>query len=539
MKKNLLFILLLFIGQVNAQICFGTATSFTAGSHPGSIIHADFNGDGNTDVASTNYSSNNISILFGTGTGSFGSATNFSVGTNPCSITSADFNGDGKVDLAVVNRWSNNISILLGSGNGSFGSTTNYTVGTTPFGIVSADFNADGKIDLAVANANSNNVSVLLGTGTGSFGSITNFTVGTGPYSIIEADLNGDGKIDLATANNTSNNISVLLSTGAGSFGTATNFSAGSSPNSLTVADFNGDSKLDLAVGNGVTAFMGSVLLGTGTGGFLAPSSFTIGGPSPSDVVSADFDGDNKADIATTNSTLSVLSGNGSGSFSPTTDFTVSSSPSGVTCADFNNDGKIDFATANPSSGDISILLNCTPTPTCVASVTDSLFNISPLNWGILPHYSSQVTNAIWHWGDGSSTNGLYPSHTYTAAGRYSICAIVYTSCGDSANTCRNDSIYRIANSASMVQVNILQNTSGISFSQTINNPALYPNPATNQITIKSVTELGLIKIFNSLGEISFEMKSKNTIEQINLNELPRGIYIIFVQGKYSKLFKD
>ena len=51
---------------------------------------------------------------------SFSTAVNYSVGTNPNALTSADFNGDGKTDLAVANSTSNDLSILLGSGTGTF-----------------------------------------------------------------------------------------------------------------------------------------------------------------------------------------------------------------------------------------------------------------------------------------------------------------------------------------------------------------------------------------------------------------------------------
>ena len=60
-----------------------------------------------------NASSNNVSVLLGTSTGSFESATNFAVGITPFSVAIGDFNGDGKPDLAVANQSSNNVSILI------------------------------------------------------------------------------------------------------------------------------------------------------------------------------------------------------------------------------------------------------------------------------------------------------------------------------------------------------------------------------------------------------------------------------------------
>ncbi len=104
MKKLLFILSLACFGRTSAQVCFNPFVDYLVGSYPNGIISADFNGDGNPDLAISNGTSNNISILLGTGgTGSFGTATNFPVnGTNP-SLVSADFNGDGNVDIATAN----------------------------------------------------------------------------------------------------------------------------------------------------------------------------------------------------------------------------------------------------------------------------------------------------------------------------------------------------------------------------------------------------------------------------------------------------
>ena len=82
----------------------------------------------------------------------FTTPTNFAVGSTPLFVAVGDFNGDGRLDLAVANFSSNSVSILLGTGSGSFGAATNFTVGTNPYSIAAGDFNGDGKLDLAVAN---------------------------------------------------------------------------------------------------------------------------------------------------------------------------------------------------------------------------------------------------------------------------------------------------------------------------------------------------------------------------------------------------
>ena len=346
---------------------------FGAGTNPVSVTVGDFNGDGKTDLVTANETSNNVSVLLGTGVGSFGGATNFAAGTNPYSVAVGDFNGDGKADLATANIGSNNVSVLLGTGMGSFGTAINFAVGTNPFSVTVGDFNGDGKADLATANKTSSDVSVRLGTGTGSFGTATNFAVGTNPVSVIVGDLNGDGKADLVTANETSDNLSVLLGTGVGSFDGATNFAVGTRPFSVTLGDFNGDSKVDLATANNGSSNV-SVLLGNGSGSFGSATNFSFG-TGPISVTTEDFDGDGRPDLAVANissNNVSIRLGTGTGNFGSATNFAVGTNPYSVTVGDFNDDGKPDLATANFSSNNVSVLLNASSFANLAASVDGS-----------------------------------------------------------------------------------------------------------------------------------------------------------------------
>ena len=112
-------------------------------------------------------------MFVGDGNGTFKAGIKYAMDTYPSSMVVADFNGDGELDLAMtgapsVNFPSNVISLLLGNGDGTFGSLTTpfaiFGVGDLPYSAAVGDFNGDGAKDLAVANSGSNTVSVLLNT---------------------------------------------------------------------------------------------------------------------------------------------------------------------------------------------------------------------------------------------------------------------------------------------------------------------------------------------------------------------------------------
>lgn len=182
-------------------------------------------------------------------------------------------------------------------------------------------------------------------------------SVGTNPGGIAVGDFNGDGKPDIAVANTGSNTVSILLGNGDGTFQAAMNFVAGNSPSTIAVGDFNGNGRLDLALlqpsANGLPGSV-SILLGNGDGTFQSPRVQSVG-LNALQMAVADFNLDKKPDLMVTgSSSVAIYLGNGDGTFQPAKQTALSSIAGRFAIGDFNGDSKPDLAVV--TTGGIQIL---------------------------------------------------------------------------------------------------------------------------------------------------------------------------------------
>ena len=176
-------------------------------NYPDSMTVADFNGDGNLDLAVTDGGAGLVHILLGNGDGTFAIKGSIASGAN--SIAAADFNGDGIPDLVAGG------TILIGNGDGTF--TKIAAGGEWLVFVAVGDFNGDGLEDVALAGGTT--VTILLGNGDGTFTpSATSPTIDYFPLSIAVGDFNGDGTADLAIGNYDNYNLTILLGNGDGTF---------------------------------------------------------------------------------------------------------------------------------------------------------------------------------------------------------------------------------------------------------------------------------------------------------------------------------
>ena len=348
---------------------FATARQFAVGLNPRAVVISDFNKDGIADLAvadSGAQNNDNVTILLGNGQGAFAPATNIRLSSFAFNflfkaLVVGDFNRDGNPDLVaagipitVAGTSTFGVAVILGNGDGTFGAPVIYPTGNGATDVVAADFNNDNKLDLAVVNQTDSNISILSGNGDGKFGPATNYPVIFGPRAITTVDLNSDGKPDLAVAGN--GGISLLTGNGAGGFNPPVTISRLSGSLAVVASDLNGDHKPDLIIGLDIAL---AVLINDGTGNFGEPD--LINTVRAASVITGDFNGDGKADLALTStrspgSFLSVMLGNGAGGFSQPVSFGAGKSPVALASGDFNHDNKPDLAVINNQSNSVSIL---------------------------------------------------------------------------------------------------------------------------------------------------------------------------------------
>jgi hypothetical protein len=360
---------------------------YHAGHGPNALTLGDFSNDGKPDIAVANACGDKlcetngvVSLLLNNGDGTFahGISSPSADSGNSLALTAADFNGDGNLDLAVVNTALNelgDVTILLGKGNGRFKLINAYGLNEVPEFVRAGDFNGDGKIDIAVTLNNPGKVAVLLGNGDGSFQNPVLYDVEEGPQDLAIADVNRDGKLDLLVVNECGHTdgcrqgtVSVLLGNGDGTFQAQQSWFVGIFPLEVAVADFNGDGNpdlvLDLPCGTDTSCVSNGgvgVLLGNGDGSFQSVANYAATGMDTARVGTGSFTNHNTPDIVALNyqtSDITVFKGRGDGTFAAGKTFTVGGDPVSVGTGDLNGDNEDDVAVLNETDRNVSVLLD-------------------------------------------------------------------------------------------------------------------------------------------------------------------------------------
>jgi gliding motility-associated-like protein len=372
---------------------FGAPVTFTGTTNEVfDVCTCDFDLDGKPDLAATKQGTASDMIMLRNtstiGTLSF-AQTSVVLGSPSFNTACGDLNGDGKPDLVASRGGAtrNEVFVRLNTstvGAISFSNSASLLldVGHVAFRLSIRDLNSDGKPEIIVSNAfqaTGNVLYVFVNQSTGGTLSINSTPVkitvpeASSSYGLDVQDLDGDNLPEIIFNQFNNPDIFILKNTFAGSgvsFAAAQKISLPGTLNHLTTADFNNDNKLDIAVTNSTVNNKVHVLLNTGSNSisFGAPMSFDTGdGPWGLDAV--DIDGDKDTDLiignidfnpATPNTELTALINNGNFAnvgFAATT-FNVGKKTRNVEVGDFDGDAKPDLAFTTVSGNSVDVLRN-------------------------------------------------------------------------------------------------------------------------------------------------------------------------------------
>lgn len=368
----------LFLGRGDGS--FEAGARLAVGSGPLAIAAADFDGDGRLDLVSANGYSDDLSLLLGVGGGSFAGERRLSAGAGPLAFAAADFDGDGRTDLVVADWTSEDLAFLRNRGDATFVPPTFIPMpGEAPVALGSGDFNRDGKAELAVGTQAGGLLS-FAGRGNGTFAAPAQVGRVAAVGGLLVARADGDATDDLVATDRLSGSAFLFPGRGDGSFAPAHGCEGLSGPAGLAVGDFDADGIEDLVVANGAGNSderypdMVSVILGRAGAGFVAPVLLE----SPDlvrSVAAADLDGDGIPDLAMTipsAQAIEIRRGLGDGTFAPGFRMPAGSRPDRVVSGDFNGDGRNDLAVAD-GGGAVLVYLSLgdglftsgTPAPVC------------------------------------------------------------------------------------------------------------------------------------------------------------------------------
>ncbi|MCF8465722.1 MAG: T9SS type A sorting domain-containing protein [Flavobacteriales bacterium] len=335
-------------------------TIYTTGT-PEHLALGDLNNDNWPDLVmsfeNTTTSNDSVHVYLNDGNGHFSfSQAIFIASAFPVSrmVHIADLDADGFGEI--ICEGIADLRVFLNDQSMGFLLQPTVQMGGYASSIVTGHFNADAILDLAETQRTSGVVAVRFGNGNGTFQALNSFSVNGSPNHGALGDFDGDLQVDLISSN-TQSNASFVKGNADGSFGTYM-LRSGLRPMTFAVGLVNNDAYLDIVTHN-TQSYDISVMLGNGDGSFqntVNQGSLVYG----DQMIMADLNNDDELDVAVVSTEVTMLQGDGNGTFvlAGTSPQTFQNGGTFVmAAADLNADDNIDLVLGLNSEDSISVLL--------------------------------------------------------------------------------------------------------------------------------------------------------------------------------------
>lgn len=286
-----------------------TPVEIHRGDYLSDLATGDIDGDGRTDVISTDIATNMVVALRSNGDGTFAPPVTTLLPFAPTYIEAGDFDEDGDLDLVVTSYSAAILAHLRGDGTGAFVESSRVSRTGLASDTVAGDVDQDGHEDIVVVDQTPDEFHVYFGVGNGTFTAPTILPVLEPSTAVSLADLDGDGDLEIVSCEFWPNTLTVVLNAGSRAFSAATSYElVAPHPNpygsayDLVIDDFTNDGIPDVVVALANERQL-ATLEGRGNGTFDDPVYTNVPQTTynrttfPGYVVSGDFAGDAQPDL--------------------------------------------------------------------------------------------------------------------------------------------------------------------------------------------------------------------------------------------------
>lgn len=321
-----------------------TSASASVADGVGTLSLGDMNGDGLPDIIVSDME-NGLGIFTNNGDSTYSSPTVLDLNDSVDDLLLADFDNDGDLDIAAPGYSqvsdSTIIRVIRNNGDGIYTTNEEYITSDNIYALRSGDLDNDGDVDFVVYD--SGGIRVYKNEGS-SFTRGSNYT--TGYYNsgadLIISDLNNDGYADLIISEQYNNVIYWLENDQEAGFSNKQTLATFDEPKQISIADVNNDGKGDLISGSTDDTDL-YISLDNGDGTFESPQTYRIDDYAL-EIQPFDAEGDGDLDVfSVSGSDYSVIANNGNGAFPKEYSNSTGSSMTGWQLADMDNNGTVDF----------------------------------------------------------------------------------------------------------------------------------------------------------------------------------------------------